>query len=353
MVGRMGGDEFVVLCEHLTDDARIEELADQVTAALRDPFSVQGTEVVLTASIGMAIGRAGDDPVALLSSADAAMYRAKELGRDRRVRFDHSIRLHAQQRFSLELELRQAVEDGQMRLVYQPVVDLETGAIVGAEALVRWDHPTRGEVSPNEFIPLAEEIGLIVPLGAWVLEEACRSLVVLRAVDPAFTMAVNVSARQLHQQDFPDVVAEILERTGTDASDVILEVTETVLMADADLFVEVLGTLRALGLHLAVDDFGTGFSSLAYLQRFPVDIIKIDRSFVERGCTSSEATALVAAILAMAGALGLRAVAEGVETEAQLACLRELGCAQAQGFLFATPRSVPEVLGLVAAGARW
>lgn len=269
MVGRFGGDELVVLCEQLVDDAHLEQLADLVTDALHEPFSVQGTDVVLTASIGMAVGRAGDDASALLSSADAAMYRAKELGRDRRVRFDGSIRLHAQQRLALERELRHAVEEGQMRLCYQPVVDLRSGGIVGVEALVRWDHPTRGEVSPNEFIPLAEELGLIVPLGAWVLDEACRALVALHSVDPSLTMAVNVSARQLRRPDFADVAAAVLERSGVDAGSVILEVTETELMADADLFVEALAALRALGLHLAVDDFGTGFSSLAYLQRFP------------------------------------------------------------------------------------
>ena len=296
----------------------------------------------MTASIGIALApEASADPEALLRDADAAMYRAKERGRAPRYElFDELMRSQASVRLEMESALHHAIDRGELRVHYQPLVELTAGAVVGCEALVRWEYPKRGLLGPGEFIPLAEETGLIMPVGAFVLEEACRQAVRWQTQDPGrppLTMSVNLSGRQLADPVLPDCVADALGASGLAPERLWLEITESVLMDDADSSVRALEALRVLGVRLAVDDFGTGYSSLAYLRRFPVDALKIDRSFVGGLDEGPQDAAIVEAVIGLAGALGLRVVAEGVETLSQLARVRALGCDEAQGYYFARP----------------
>jgi len=264
------------------------------------------------------------------------------------------MRSSAQLRLETENALHRAIQRDELRIYYQPIVELAGGTCSGAEALVRWQHPERGLVAPDAFIDLAEETGLIVPLGAWVLEGACRQLMEWRAsgqVSDTFTMAINLSARQLAQADLVGQVAAALERTGVPPERVCLEITESVLMAETTI--EAIDALRALGVYLSIDDFGTGYSSLGYLRRFPVDSVKVDRSFVDGLGTESEDSAIVAAVVGLGHALGLSVVAEGVETERQLAELVALGCDRAQGFFFSTPQPAEGFESVVANARRW
>ena len=352
-IARFGGDEFVVIIEGVADETGVEQLADRIASCLAPPFAVGSADLTITASFGIAIGAGTETTEDLLSGADAAMYRAKESGRARRVTFDESMRDGAKRRLLLETDLRAAIEAGQFRLAYQPIISLSEGTIVGVEALVRWDHPTRGMVSPAEFIPLAEEIGVIVALGAWVLEESCRELAAQSDLDLMYLMSVNVSARQLADAGFPSYVARTIAAAGLTPDRFVFEITESVLMEDAELFLAALNELRAIGVRLAIDDFGTGYSSLAYLQRFPLDIVKIDRAFVSGVATNAQDQALVSAIIAMADAIGMSTLAEGIETPEQLAKLRELGCDLAQGYLMARPLSVPDLRPLLLSVPRW
>jgi EAL domain-containing protein (putative c-di-GMP-specific phosphodiesterase class I) len=326
------------------DAARI---AERIAEALSRPFDLTDDEVLLATSVGIALSSGpGDTPETLLRDADAAMYRAKEGGRNRYEVFDSSMRVEAVERLDLEQALRRALGRSEFRLFYQPVLDVETGTIVGVEALLRWQHPERGLLRPAEFISLAEETGLILPIGRWALQEACRQAKRWREADPdrpPLTVAVNLSARQLAQPDVADMVAEALESTGTDPSQVWLEITESVLTGDTEATIGALRALKALGVRLSVDDFGTGYSSLLYLKRFPVDTLKVDRSFVAGLGTHPEDTAIVAGVVGLAQTLGLTAIAEGVETEEQRAALLALGCDLAQGYLFGHPES-PEDL---------
>ena len=287
------------------------------------PIQLNGEDQHLSASIGIAIAGPGDSPETLLRDADAAMYQAKAGGKGRWELFDEEMRSSARFRLETENALHRALERDELRIYYQPIIELAAAPAPGAEALVRWQHPDRGLVAPDAFIDLAEETGLIVPIGAWVLEEACRQLMEWRAggqVSPEFSMAVNLSARQLAQADLVAQVAAALERTGAPPELVCLEITESVLMAETTI--EAIDALRALGVRLSIDDFGTGYSSLGYLRRFPVDSVKVDRSFVDGLGTESEDSAIVAAVVGLGHALGLSVVAEGVETELQLAELR-------------------------------
>jgi len=344
-VARLAGDRFVVLSEdHESEHAAIPTV-ERLRAAIRQPFEVDGTEAFVTASIGIAITRnATAEPEGLLADAQAAMHRAKERGQDRYDIFDEAMRARARERLSTEAALGRAVERGELRLVYQPVVRLSDGAVTGMEALLRWHHPERGVVEPADFVPLAEDNGLILPIGRWVLDTACAAAVRWRGQGQELTVAVNVSAVQLAHPELEDIVACALSRSGIEPHHVCLEVTESMLMADAAAMIRVLERLRALGVHLAVDDFGTGYSSLSYLHRFPVDVLKIDRSFVSGLGHDEHSPAIVKAIVAMAHALRLTTVAEGVETTAQLAALRELGAASAQGFLLAPARDADKAL---------
>jgi diguanylate cyclase (GGDEF)-like protein/PAS domain S-box-containing protein len=341
-VARFGGDEFVVLSDGVGSEQQALALAQRLASVLDDPIEVAGGPVFVSASFGVAAAVATSDAAGLLRDADAALYRAKARGRGRCELFDAPMRAQAMARLEIETGLRVALGGDQLALHYQPVVDLRSGATLALEALMRWRHPVRGAVSPGEFIPVAEEAGLIVPLGRWALHEACRHAAALGPDGPP--VSVNLSARQLA---FPGVVGEVavvLDRTGLAPERLWLELTETALFEEADAPLSVLHELKALGIALVLDDFGTGYSSLAYLQRFPLDALKIDRAFVAEMTEDERASALVVAIATMARSLGLTVVPEGIETEAQRDALLELGCRYGQGFLFGRPEPASHYL---------
>ncbi|WP_208028231.1 PAS domain S-box protein [Rhabdothermincola sediminis] len=356
-IARFGGDEFVVLCEDLVDRKDAIAIAERLIAALDSPFPADENEVFVGASIGLAFPEDPTaEPEALIRDADAAMYRAKERGRGRWVVFDSTMRAHAIDRLDIESALRRALERRELRVFYQPVVCLASGDISGVEALLRWEHPERGMLNPGDFIRVAEETGLIVPIGAWVLEQACRQVQRWRAQTPSLdqlVVSVNLSGRQLGHPDVVDEVATVLTSTGVDPALVEIEITESVLMDDVEMSHETLGRLKHLGVKLAVDDFGTGYSSLSYLRRFPVDLLKVDRSFVHGLGRDPGDSAIVTAIITLAHTLGLEAVAEGVETAQQLAELRQLGCDKAQGFHIARPAPEGVIEQLLTSGGRW
>jgi diguanylate cyclase (GGDEF)-like protein/PAS domain S-box-containing protein len=346
-VARFGGDEFTILCEDLVgeDDALV--IARRVADSAAAPVVLAGGhDLELTASVGIAFSRGAGTPEGLLRDADAAMYRAKEQGPDRCEIFDAALHHRAMHRLATIRALRNATELDQFRLVYQPQVNLADGRILGVEALVRWQHPERGLLGPLEFIGLAEESQLIVPIGEWVIATACRQAAQWRAESaPPLKMSVNVSARQLGHGGLADCIQQALISTGISAASLCLEITENVLMGDADFYLEALLGLKFLGVNLAVDDFGMGYSSLAYLQRFPVDVLKIDKTFVDGlGSGNSRAQAIPRAVITLARDLGMAAIAEGVETLDQARELSELGCKFAQGYYFARPQS-PEAMG--------
>jgi diguanylate cyclase (GGDEF)-like protein/PAS domain S-box-containing protein len=336
---RFGGDEFAVLLE-------VSNLTDATSAAvliadrLRPPIRLNGHEMSLTASIGIALGTPGEDaPENLVRQADLAMYKAKTSGKARYAVFDQTMTDQALARLELESDLRRGLERSEFRVYYQPIVSLASNRIVELEALVRWEHPERGLISPIEFIPVAEETGLILQLGQWVLEEACRQAVVFQVAYPgeALTMGVNLSVRQFQRPQLLADIRKVLETTGLDPGHLKLEITESVIMQDAEATTATLVALKNLGVRLAIDDFGTGYSSLSYLKRFPVDTLKIDRAFVEGLGRDDQDTAIVRSIVALAKALGLSVTGEGVETGAQRALLKKLGCDRAQGYLESRP----------------
>jgi diguanylate cyclase (GGDEF)-like protein/PAS domain S-box-containing protein len=340
-VARFGGDEFTILCESIADEAHALAIAERVGHVAATPFALGDAEVLVTMSVGIALGSgARTSPEALIENADAAMYRAKARGGNRREVFDRDMRARSKRRLALQSALHRAVERGEFRVFYQPVVCLRSRLPVGAEALVRWQHPERGLVGPDEFIGLAEETGLIVPIGAQVLREACRQVERWRVAGAGrqpLCIKVNLSARQFAHPSLVEVVAGILAETGVDPARVYLEITESVLMDDAESTGAALSELKSLGVSLAVDDFGTGYSSLLYLKRFPVDELKVDRTFVAGLLGNAEDRAIVAAVVNLAHTLGLKAVAEGVESTGQLARLQELGCDMGQGYHFGRP----------------
>ena len=349
---RFGGDEFVILCEDVPDEQELRDLAERVLSALSRPVSILGVERHVSASIGVAYSRDGHgEPDNLLLDADRAMYRAKELGRGRYVVFDGELRQVLDGRRQLEADLRGALNRGELRLHYQPIVDLPSGAVTGLEALVRWQHPVHGLLSPAAFVPLAEETGLVVPLGRWVLREACQQLRAWQEVTPGLSVAVNVSAQQLEAGELVQDVAEILAETGVDPGSLCLELTETSLLDAKEATVASVEALRRIGVSIALDDFGTGYSSLTHLHRFPVDVIKIDRSFVALLLTDPHAKTIVTTVLRLADDLGVQALAEGVETSEQLAELHRLGCKQAQGYLFRRPEPAHELQSFLLAAA--
>ena len=355
-VARFGGDEFVILSEDLTGVGDAERIAQRVGQLLAEPFHLGEDEVFVTASTGIAYALAPADASDLLRDADAAMYQAKEHGRDRYEVFDRKMRAEAVDRLSIETSLRKAIERRELRIHYQPKIDLRTGAIIGAEALLRWEHPDRGLLLPGEFIRVAEESGLIVPIGRWVLDQAVRQAQRWQAEIPGLEphyICVNLSRRQLGDPHLVDDVASVLADTGIDPGLIDLEITESVLMDDVELAHRALTSLHELGVKLVVDDFGTGYSSLSYLQRFPVDLLKIDRSFVAGLGINKGDTAIVTAVLSLAHALGMAAIAEGVETAEQLAELRRLGCDMAQGFYLARPQPAQAVADLLTQDRRF
>lgn len=358
-VGRFSADDFLVVLPGQPDVAAATPVATEIELTLSEPFSLDlgAGEVYLSASIGMAHSRdANGTAEDLVQLAGAAMYRAKELGRDRVEVFDHHLRTRARERLQLEHDLRLAVERGELVLHYQPKIDLATGAIIGAEALLRWQHPERGLILPTQFIPVAEETGLIVRIGRFVLEEAvgqARQWLDQLPANAPFILAVNFSARQITAPDLVTNVARVLLRYSWSPERLSFELTESLLVDDADSTLEVLNELKRLGVRLAIDDFGTGFSSLSYLHRFPVDIVKIDRAFVSQLSGDGTGSAVVTAVMHMAEALDLITTAEGVETEEQLKGLRRLGCRWAQGFHFARPLLADEMTELLKSCPTW
>ncbi len=341
VVARFGGDEFAVLIEEVEDGSDATRVAERIASVLTKPFSVESREHFVTTSLGIAIGGADGTAAELIRDADAAMYRAKERGRARYEVFDETMRVRVSQRLRVENELRNAIERHQLRVYYQPVVSLRDGSIHGAEALVRWDHPTRGLLDPDEFISAAEDGGLIVPIGRWVLEEACRQAATWqneRPDEPPLGISVNVSAAQLSDERLPERVANAISSAGIDPVTLSVELTEGVLMDETGAFpFEVLSEIKSLGVRLVLDDFGTGYSSLSYLKRVPLDEIKLDRGFVAALGTDGIDDAIVSAVVTLGRNLGLAVVAEGVETAEQLALVRELGCTYAQGYYLSMP----------------
>jgi diguanylate cyclase (GGDEF)-like protein/PAS domain S-box-containing protein len=356
MIARFGGDEFAVTIGTPGGETAARRVADRLASALRAPVELDGRQRFVTASFGVrSVHATAADPEDLLRDADAAMYRAKELGKARCEIFDSSMRDRAVERLDLEGGLRHALERDELRLLYQPLVELGTGRIIGAEALLRWDHPERGLVVPPVFIPIAEQTGLIVPIGAWVLEEACRQAAIWsRTSGRELKVAVNVSPRQLASTEFAGIVGAALANSGLNPALLCLEITESAVMADPVAATAVLERLKAIGVRLAIDDFGIGYSSLSQLKALlPVDTIKIDKSFVDGVTADGEDRAIVDAVLRLAEGLGLEAVAEGVETPDQVEALLTLGCRLSQGFHFArppTPHDLERLLEIDALG---
>lgn len=343
-VARLGGDEFAILVE---ESGRVHEeaeaIADRTLQALAAPIALGDREVKLSASIGIAYGDFIATASSLLRDADVAMYQAKTTGKARWMVFESTMRAHAVERLRLESYMVHMIDGEQLSLVYQPVVELETNRIVGFEALVRWEHPVLGTIPPDQFIPIAENNGMIVAIGEWVLLTACRTAAIWRDRHSApLTMAVNLSARQLAAPELLDHVQNALRVAGLDPRALVLEMTETALVQDPALAATKLGQLRELGVRLAIDDFGTGYSSLSYLRQFPVDILKIDRSFIDMIVDREHVPPIVRGLLELGRTLQLETVAEGIESGAQLAQLREEGCRFGQGFLFARPLCVEE-----------
>jgi diguanylate cyclase (GGDEF)-like protein len=341
-VARLGGDEFIVLIEGLDAPAEAEGAARTVLQAFAEPIEFGGRSALVTASIGIAVSKDGDgDPRDLVRRADVAVFRAKEEGRARHVVFDEAVDASSIRRFELEADLRQAVKQNQLRVFYQPELELNTGRVVGFEALVRWEHPTRGLVPPNDFIPLAEDSGEIIPIGQWVLAEACRQTRAWQsrlAELGHFTMAVNLSAKEFMEPDLTWRVAKTLRETGLRPDMLRIEITESVLMRDIALARKVFFELKGLGVEIAIDDFGTGYSSLNYLRRLPADVLKVDRSFVTDVDHDEREASIVRAVVNVARALDLTVVAEGIERPEQVQILSDIGCATAQGFLFSRPQ---------------
>jgi diguanylate cyclase (GGDEF)-like protein/PAS domain S-box-containing protein len=357
-VARFGGDEFTILCEDLPHGSardRALEIAQRLRASLARPFAVRDAETYVGLSVGIALAEHGSEAAdELLRDADVAMYHAKELGGGRVEVFDETMRARALARHATENALHRAIERGELRVFYQPVIALGDARCIGAEALVRWQHPERGLVPPAEFIALAEDTGLIVPLGEWVLEVAAAQAAhwQLEHGDD-FVVSINLSARQLVEPNFADQVADVIAKSGVHASNLCLEITETAFMEDAEAVMRVIEHMRELGVRFAIDDFGTGYSSLGYLKRFSVDTVKIDRAFVEGLADNPDDVAIVTAVVGLAHALGLRVVAEGVETEQQLGVLLDLDCDEAQGYFFAPPQPAADLEALVSSSRRW
>jgi diguanylate cyclase (GGDEF)-like protein/PAS domain S-box-containing protein len=353
LAARLGGDEFAILLEPV-DAQEVVRVGERILEALAAPIELRRAQVVVTASIGIAHGNAERNTQDLLRDADVAMYMAKGQGKNRLVVFHPSMQERVVTRLRLENELRQAVHAEQFELHYQPLVNLDTQRIVGVEALVRWHHPERGLLLPAEFIPVAEETGLIVPIGRWILAEACRQAAQWQSADPAhlISIGVNLSPRQLHDTELVEAAAAALVDAGLAASALTIEITENLLLGDSSLAEARLAQLRAMGIRIAVDDFGTGYSSLAYLRRLPVDILKIDRSFVAPLPDGPRPAALVRSIIDLAAALDVDTVAEGVENAEQAAILNSLGCHVAQGYYFGYPQPAAGIDRLIHAAVR-
>jgi EAL domain-containing protein (putative c-di-GMP-specific phosphodiesterase class I) len=350
-VARLSGDEFIMLIEDSEDREEIEALAERILRVISRPMLLGSTELRVTGSVGITL-LAADSPDArsLLANADTALYRAKHRGRNRIQFFTPDMHEAALQRLARELELRKALQRNELVLHYQPLYDMPSGKLIGVEALVRWHSHEFGLVPPSEFIPLAEDTGLIIPIGEWVLHQACEQAARWRELTKGdFHMAVNLSARQFTVPDLAGTIGRILGETGLPPHALLLEITETVALSNEDNNLEVLRKLRGMGIRIALDDFGTGNSSLGYLKRFPIDVLKLDQSFVRDVVTSVDDAAVARATIRLANALGINVVAEGVENEAQLKWLQDESCSLIQGYLFSEPLSHVECEKLLGA----
>jgi diguanylate cyclase (GGDEF)-like protein/PAS domain S-box-containing protein len=355
-VARFGGDEFGILLEDIDSELAATQAAERIAAVFARPFVLGSAEHFVTASVGIALARGGERADELVRDADTAMYRAKEAGRARYELFDDDLRARAVSRLRMETELRRALERDELWLEYQPVVSLREETIVSLEALLRWRHPERGLIPPAEFIPIAEETGLIESIGSRVLDEACRQAAHWHAAmldRPPVGISVNLSAVQIANSTLPDTVAMAVRAADLDPSTLRLEITESVLLAETARLTDTLAALRELGVQLVLDDFGTGYSSLGYLTRLPLDALKVDRAFVSRLGQDPQDTSITEAIIAMAGALSLPVICEGVETDVQLAELRRMGCDQVQGYYFSRPVSAQAITSMLLEGPPW
>jgi diguanylate cyclase (GGDEF)-like protein len=354
VIARLGGDEFAILLDGFTDPNDVLRVAEKIQRVISEPLTIERNEAFTSASIGIALSSTGyERPEDVLRDADTAMYRAKDGGKARHEVFDEVMYARAVSLLNLENDLRRALERQEFEVYYQPIVTLRTGGICGFEALVRWQHPTRGMISPAEFIPLAEETGLIIPLGQWVLEESCRQMREWQEqcyANRMLTVSVNLSGKQLSRGDLCQQIELILQRTGLDPRALKLEITESVVMENADLAITMLKQLHELGIQLSIDDFGTGYSSLSYLHRFPVNNLKIDRSFISRMGLGDENLEIVRTIIMLARNLSMEVIAEGIETEEQLAQLRALSCDFGQGYLFSVPLPANSAAALLGQG---
>jgi diguanylate cyclase (GGDEF)-like protein len=354
-VARLGGDEFAILIEDVASPGAYANVVERISELMAQPFPLNGTEVFVNASIGIAVARGDETADELLRDADVAMYTAKRGGKGRHATFHAGMHAGVVERLALEAQLRRAVDHGELVLHFQPIVSLRTGALQGVEALVRWQHPELGLLAPARFIELAEETGIVVLLGQWVLREACQHARRWRERFPEtpLSVSVNVSGRQLQSPDVVEEVRAVLVETGVDARAVALEITESVLMQHSEATLDKLLRLKALGVSLALDDFGTGYSSLGYLQRFPIDILKIAKPFVDDVGGGVSRPALARAIIALGASLRVRTVAEGIESADQWAALAELGCELGQGYHFAEPVPAEAIDDLLTHGPAW
>ena len=357
MVARLGGDEFAILLDGIPNQAEATNMAQRIQEKLQSPFNLSGHEVFTTTSIGIAVSSTGyDDPENMLRDADTAMYRAKAQGKACYEVFDKGMHTHAVYVLQMENDLRRAIEREELRVYYQPIVALENGQLAGFEALIRWQHPERGFINPSDFIPLAEDTGLIVPLGLWILKRACQQLCQWQWQSPAnrsLFMSVNLSGKQVAQPDLVENIRDILDETHVDAKHLKLEITESAVMENAEMAARLLKRLKALGVQLSIDDFGTGYSSLSYLHRFPVNTLKIDRSFVGRIGEAAENIEIVRTVISLAENMGMEVVAEGIETLSQLTQLRKLKCQYGQGYLFSRPVDAQSVSAWISKKPHW
>jgi len=357
MVARLGGDEFAILLDGIPDSGEATSMAKRIQQKLESPFNLSGHEVFTTTSIGIALSSTGyDHPENMLRDADTAMYRAKAQGKACYEVFDKGMHARAVHLLQMENDLRRALDREELRVYYQPIVSLDNGQLAGFEALIRWQHPERGFINPADFIPLAEDTGMIAPIGLWILKRACQQLAQWQWQSPAnrsLFMSVNLSGKQVAEPDLVGQIRQILEETHVDARHLKLEITESVVMENAELAAQLLKHLKALGVQLSIDDFGTGYSSLGYLHRFPLDTLKIDRSFVGRIGEAAENIEIVRTIVSLADNMGMEVVAEGVETLGQLAQLRKLNCQYGQGYLFARPADATSIGVWISQKPQW
>jgi diguanylate cyclase (GGDEF)-like protein len=357
MVARLGGDEFAILLDGIANATEATSMARRIQAKLSSPFNLSGHEVFTTASIGIALSSTGyDHPENMLRDADTAMYRAKAQGKACYEVFDKGMHTHAVYLLQMENDLRRALDREEFCVYYQPIVELRTGHLAGFEALIRWNHPERGFVNPGDFIPLAEETGLIVPIGKWILKRSCQQLAKWQwqsSSNRNLFMSVNLSSKQVAQPDLVMTINDVLAETNIEAKHLKLEITESAVMDNADRAVRLLKELKAMGVQLSIDDFGTGYSSLGYLHRFPVNTLKIDRSFVGRIGEAAENIEIVRTIISLADNMGMEVVAEGVETLSQLSQLRKLNCKYGQGYLFSRPVDADSVTAWIARKPHW